>query len=105
MIAKALLAKGAMRVYLDPKHPGVVVPDLLRHDLRTVLVFGRAPPVPIADLVVDDEAISGTLSFDHAPFPCRVPWAAVYALTTNEDDAASGGVWEESVPAALFCKE
>ena len=86
-----------MRVYLDPQRPDVVVPAAHRRDLRTILVFGPN----VRDLTVDDDAIAGTLDRS----PCRIPWTAVYALTSDQDDVASGGVWEESVPAALFCKE
>lgn len=91
-----------MRVYLDPRRAGVAVPDRFRHDIRIDLLFGQAS---VPDLKVDDEALSGTLPIDGQPFTCRIPWPSVYALTSNEDDAASGGVWEESVPADLFCRE
>lgn len=98
-IAKALLAKGAMRVYLDPKRPGVVVPPRFRQDIRAVFVFDAASSK------LDEESLSGTLSLDGEPAAVRAPWPAVYALTSDQDDVASGGVWEESVPQALFCKD
>lgn len=99
--AKALLAKGAMRVYFDPKRPGVVVPPRYREDLRVVFVFGN----DASTTKPEDESLSGTLSLDGQATAVRIPWPAVYALTSDQDDAASGGVWEESVPEALFCKD
>ena len=100
-IARALLAKGAMRVYLDPKRPGVVVPPRFREDIRVVFVFGS----DVADTKLEDESLSGTLSLEGQRTAVRIPWPAVYALTSDQDDVASGGVWEESVPEPLFCKD
>jgi hypothetical protein len=55
-------------------------------------------PIPIPDLVVDEKGISCTLSFNRAPFWCRVPWSAIYALV-GED--SQGMVWPSDVPSEV----
>jgi hypothetical protein len=51
--------------------------------------------VPIPDLVIDDDGISATLSFNRTPFLCRVPWTAVFALVGPDK---LGKVWPEDAP-------
>lgn len=94
-----------MMVYLDPKPSTVIVPARFKQDVRLILAVGTSMHIPIPDLKVDANGISGTLSFDRTPFFCRVPWSAVYALTTNDEDHPDGEVWPDSVPEALWCKE
>ena len=57
-----------------------------------MLQFGYEMRVPILDLEVDDEAISGTLSFNRRPFWCRIPWNAVFAIV---DEERKGVRWPE----------
>ena len=40
--------------------------------------------VPIPDLRVDSEGISGTLSFSRKPFKVRIPWDAIFALKDEQ---------------------
>jgi stringent starvation protein B len=61
-----------------------------------VLQFGLNMAVAIKDLEVDDEAVSGTLSFARRPFWVKVPWDAIYALVSDEDQR--GMVWPEDAP-------
>lgn len=92
----ALLERSGVFVHLDPRIQGVVVPDGFRRQPELVLQFGLNMAVPIKDLEVDDEAVSGTLSFARRPFWVKVPWAAVYALVSDEDQR--GMVWPEDAP-------
>ncbi|MEO8554856.1 MAG: hypothetical protein ABI678_32985, partial [Kofleriaceae bacterium] len=50
----------------------------------------------IADLVIDDEAIAGTLTFAGQPFRVILPWTAVYAAMVEGEQR--GTVWPEDVP-------
>jgi stringent starvation protein B len=73
-----------MFVHLDPRRTGVVVPAKFAGDARLVLQVGYEMAVPITDLKIDEQGVSGTLSFDHRPFFCRVPWSAVFALVGED---------------------
>ena len=50
----------------------------------------------IRDLEIDDEAISGTLTFGGSPFHVVLPWTAVYAAMVEGEQR--GTVWPEDVP-------
>jgi stringent starvation protein B len=85
------LPEGLVRVHLDATRDGVRVPrDYAKKD-SVILEWGFNLPRQIADLKVDQEAISGTLSFDAGFFYCFVPWHAVFAITSPVLDKA--GVW------------
>lgn len=97
-VADALLERGSLFVHLDPRTPGVVVPEYLRNQPQLVLQVGLNLVIPIPDLEVDDEGVFGTLSFNRSPFYCRVPWAAVFGLV---GDDGMGLVWQEDLPAEV----
>ncbi len=94
-IARHLLLKGSVLVYLDPRRDGVEVPDWLVDQPQLVLQIGLDLPVPIPDLRLDDGGLYGTLSFNRAPFTCVVPWDAVFALA---GDDGMGMVWPDDMP-------
>ena len=61
-----------------------------------MLRFGYNLSPAIVDLAVDDDAISGTLTFAGQPFRCILPWTAVYAAMVEGEQR--GTVWPEDVP-------
>lgn len=89
----------AVLIHLDPRRPGVDVPDHLSRSGSLVLRFGKNLTPPIPDLEVDDRQISGTLAFDGAGYRCRVPWSAVYAAIAEHGQR--GIVWAEDAPAEI----
>lgn len=97
-VARALLLRGSVFVYLDPRRDDVAVPKWLAGQPQLVLQVGLDLPVPIPDLRVDDAGVFGTLSFNRAPFTCAVPWEAVFALW---GDDGMGMVWEEDMPPEI----
>lgn len=97
-VARALLLRGSVFVYLDPRREGVTVPAWLADQPQLVLQVGLDLPIPIPDLRVDDAGVFGTLSFNRAPFTCAVPWEAVFALW---GDDGMGMVWPEDMPAEI----
>jgi hypothetical protein len=94
----ALLHGPSVFVHLDPRRPGVAVPAWLKKQPQLVLQIGTNMPVPIPDLEIDEQGVGCTLSFNRAPFFCRLPWSAVYALV-GEDGRAL--IWPEDVPPEL----
>ena len=97
-VARALLLRGSVFVHLDPRIGGMIVPQWLRNQPQLVLQIGLDMPIPIPDLRVDDEGVYGTLSFQRAPFTCRIPWRGVFALV-GED--GRGMVWPEDLPEEI----
>jgi hypothetical protein len=97
-VARALLLRGSVYVYLDPRRSEVLVPPWFSKQPQLVLQVGLDLPVPIPDLRVDDNGVFGTLSFNRAPFTCAVPWSGVFALV---GDDGMGMVWPDDVPAEI----
>jgi hypothetical protein len=100
-VALALLEGPSMFVHLDPRRPGVLIPQRFRDKPQLVLQIGLNMFVPIPDLKVDDEGVSCTLSFDRAPFWCRMPWNAIYALV-GED--GRGMMWPDDIPPEVVAQ-
>ncbi len=90
-----LLLAASVFVHLDPRRPGVVVPDWFKKKPTLVLQVGNNMAVPIPDLKGDLVGIACTLSFNREPYYCRLPWTAIFALI-GEDQR--GMVWAEDVP-------
>jgi len=93
---EALLARGPVLVHIDARRAEVSVPPRFRADPSLVLRFGYNLSPAIVDLVVDDAAIAGTLTFAGQPFRCVLPWTAVYAAMVEGEQR--GTVWPEDVP-------
>lgn len=99
-VAKAIMAEGMLYIHLDPRTSGVVVPAKHAKQSRLVLAVAETMAVPIPDLKVDAAGISGTLSFNRAPFFCKIPWSAVYGLVSPD---GRGMIWYEDVPPEVRC--
>lgn len=97
-----LLQGPSMFIHLDPRRKNVVVPQQFTGQAQLVLQVGLNMAIPIPDLDIDEEGISCTLSFNHRPFWCRMPWSAVYALV-GED--GRGMIWPQSVPPELAVQD
>jgi stringent starvation protein B len=93
---EALLTRGAVLVHVDARRAEVSVPARFRADPSLVLRFGYGLSPAIVDLEIDDEAVSGTLTFAGQPFRCVLPWTAVYAAMVEGEQR--GTVWPEDVP-------
>ncbi|HEX4451533.1 MAG TPA: ClpXP protease specificity-enhancing factor SspB [Kofleriaceae bacterium] len=91
-----LLGRGPVLVHVDARRADVVVPPRFREDASLVLRFGFSLAPPIRDLVIDDDGISGTLTFGGSPFHVGLPWTAVYAAMVEGEQR--GTVWPEDVP-------
>src|SRR5262245_57567479 len=93
---EALLARGPVLVHVDARRADVSVPPRFRADPSLVLRFGYSLSPAIVDLAVDEQALSGTLTFGGQPFRCVLPWSAVYAAMVEGEQR--GTVWPEDVP-------
>src|SRR5262252_7456888 len=91
-VMQALLDRAEARVHLDARRTGVCLPDALLDDGHVRLNYGYRFSPPIPDLVLDDEGIHATLSFNRVPCKTFVPWCAVYLIA---DFDGNGAVWQE----------
>jgi hypothetical protein len=98
-VMQALLERAEARVHLDARRDGVMLPDRLRGDGHVRLDYGYGFQPPIPDLVIDDDGIHATLSFNRVPFRTFVPWTAIYLIA---DFDGNGAVWQEDIPADLL---
>jgi stringent starvation protein B len=98
----ALLERSSVYVHFDPRDETVRVPPWFKKQPQLVLQIGLNMAVPIRDLSVDDDAVSGTLSFSRSPHFCYMPWSAVYALI-GED--SRGMVWPEDIPPEVMAQK
>lgn len=86
--AEAVLARTSLHLHLDPRRPGVVVPEPLRALPSVTLQVGRTGMhIPIPDLAVDGEGVRATLSFSRQPYACVIPWRAVYGLVADTGES------------------
>jgi stringent starvation protein B len=98
-VALALLEGSSLFIHLDPRRPGVVVPKWFMSEPQLVLQIGLNMAVQIPDLVVDDEGIRCTLSFNRSPFWCQLPWSSVFGL---RDEEGRQMTWPDDIPAELL---
>ncbi len=95
-----ILEEGPVLLHVDARRDGVSVPDRLKVDPRLVLRFGHGLAPAITDLTLNDDEISGTLTFGGVPFHCTLPWPAVYAAVSEVSQQAM--VWPDDVPLEVL---
>lgn len=78
-----MLSRGPCDLVLDPTDERVIVPSGHRGTSVLVLTIGYGLAVPIPDLTVNMDGVSGTLSFSRRPFYCYIPWSAVHHIIDN----------------------
>lgn len=95
--ALRLLADADLWVQLDPKAEGVIVPPANRDVDVLTLQFGLRLAVSIPDLVVDEDGISGTLTFARQPFWCYIPWTAIVCCSDGVGRGFNQMIWYEAL--------
>jgi stringent starvation protein B len=101
-VALDLLERTSVFVHLDPRRPGVIVPQGFLKQPQLVLQIGLNMAIAIPDLNVGDEGISCTLSFNKRPHFCSLPWSSIYALIGEQ---GGGMVWPEDVPPEVVSQQ
>ena len=90
----ALLANGITALHMDARVAGLRVPAHLRD--RSWLVLNFSYGYQLSDFNFDDDGVEASLSFGGRPFPCFVPWEAVFAMSDESRDTFH--VWQEDMP-------
>jgi stringent starvation protein B len=101
-VALDLLERTSVFVHLDPRCPGVIVPQGFLKQPQLVLQIGLNMAIQIPDLDVGEEGISCTLSFNKRPHFCSLPWSSIYALIGEQ---GGGMVWPEDVPPEVVSQQ
>lgn len=101
-VALDLLERTSVFVHLDPRRPGVIVPQSFLKQPQLVLQIGLNMAIAIPDLNVGEEGISCTLSFNKRPHFCSLPWSSIYALIGEQ---GGGMVWPEDVPPEVVSQQ
>ncbi len=89
-------------VNFDPRREGVVLPAHLKRQPRVVLQYGLNMRIPIPDLDVSEDGIGATLSFDRAPTWTFIPWSAVFAIVSQDQQ---GMLWEADLPREIDAEQ
>jgi len=95
-----LLEQGMVMVHLDARLMGVAVP--VAHLGNHALALNLSYRFEIPDFELSDQGIQASLSFSGDPFPCQLPWDAIFAVRSHVDD--SFFVWPEDVPIELLVR-
>lgn len=83
--ALSILQDDYLYVGVNPKHERVIVPPNWKAKEHMILQVGYQMPVPIRDLHIDADGVSGIFSFDRVPSLCVIPWESVTALARGEE--------------------
>ena len=87
-------------VCLDSRDPAVDVPESQKNNSSLSLIFNLNFRRPIE---ITEEGIFATLAFDGRPYPCILPFDAVWAI--YDPNMKNGQVWEESMPKDMNLAE
>jgi len=93
-----ILDTGVAMVHLDARLPGVAVPAQYAGDYHLRLKFSWK--YRIHDLDIGAEKVVGSLSFSGRSFRVELPWAAIFAIT-SESRREMSEHWLKDVPTEL----
>jgi hypothetical protein len=94
-LLELLASHRSVYVHVDTRVAGVLVPPQLRGKPQVAFCLGLNLPVPVRDLVVNDEGWTATLSFGRRPHLVKAPWSAVYLIV---GDSGIGANWPVDTP-------
>lgn len=98
-IFESVVATG-VRVHLDPRRDGVVVPMYFAKCPSIVLFVGTYLSNEPSDLRVDDAGFSRSLTFLGQSFHCKVPWRSVFAFVEPLIDSPLK-IWHDDAPPEI----
>ena len=84
-------------VHVDARRPGVLVPQEYAGEPHLRLNLSYRFQIP--DLEVTESGVEATLSFRGQHFHCKLPWSAVFGITSQL--TGDGQVWPEDLPSEV----
>lgn len=98
LLFSRFLDQGYVKIALDARKEGVLVPLEFRSDFNLTLEFSSH--YFCNDLSFNDQALSARMLFASGSFGVLIPWSAVYAL--SDEDEASTTCWTDAIPPELL---
>ncbi|HLD44548.1 MAG TPA: hypothetical protein VJC18_03875, partial [bacterium] len=92
------LQYGTVMVFVDSRHPEVMVPGYLKGDYQLRLNFDYA--YELEDFRVLADRIEASLSFNKKDFFCVLPYEAVYLMVNHS--IQRGSLFVETVPVEML---
>jgi stringent starvation protein B len=99
-VLEGLLTDSMVQVMLDARSVGVHVPPGLRKDGRLRLNLSHRFAHP---LLIDDHAVTATLTFGDFTYACVLPWSAIYLFVPH--NTGDPHVFLDSLPPDLQIAE
>jgi len=92
----SMLAQSMILLMIDSQHEDVDIPVYLKNDiqLRINISHHFAHPPKLTEW-----GIEATLTFGDVPYPCRIPWHAIYGVVPH--DTRKTVFFPESMPETL----
>ncbi len=85
-IEQLLQMEDFILMVIMPTCEGVALPDDLMSAGEPVGInVGLKMAIPVPDLLVNDDGISGTLSFNRTPFHCTFPWRSIVQVSADQE--------------------
>ena len=75
------LAQGLCMIHVDSRHPECVVPK--EYQGLPALRLNLSYRFEGADIDLQPDGVSTTLTFDGKPFRCWLPWKSIYGITSK----------------------
>lgn len=95
-----LIDNGVVAVNVNTKHSDIDLPEVLKGDVVAKINWSKK--FQIKDFVYDDQGVQGSLSYSGKPYLTKVPWRAVWAMTSA--DGSKKKEWMEDYPIPVETK-
>lgn len=94
----AMLNEGMTMLHLDARAERVDVPTRFHRDFHLRLNFSYR--FQLSTFIVEEDAITASLSFSGETYLCVIPWSAVFGMTSHVSGETR--VWAEHMPSELL---
>jgi stringent starvation protein B len=83
-------------IHIKVKTPGLVLPlNVMQEEMTTLKVSFNFQGA----MTLSDEGIVAELSFGNRSFSCKIPWEAIWAMTSIKDERL---MWTDELPAEVL---
>jgi len=90
-----LIDRGLTQVLVNSRIDNVSLPQNLIGNIGTPINWSHK--FKLNDFIYDDEAISGTLSFNKNPFFVFLPWESIWLISRPDEGSKSVKIWSKGI--------